>query len=72
MMAGELEFEDIFYEIDKKSFSKENLYPVTSQLMFFGFVILVTVILMNLLVGLAVSDIQVRKVDDNLLQHFSI
>lgn len=51
-MAGELEFEDIFYGEDEV----EN--PVTSQAIFLTFVILVTVILTNLLVGLAVSDIQ--------------
>lgn len=55
MMIGELEFEDVF-------FSKEAdggvPYPVTTHLIFFTFVILVTVILMNLLVGLAVNDIQ--------------
>lgn len=50
MMAGELEFENIFVS---------NAFPITSHLMFFAFVILVTVILANLLVGLAVSDIQV-------------
>lgn len=53
MMSGELEFEDIFYD--------ENIpiqYPVTSHGMFFAFVLLVTIILTNLLVGLAVSDIQ--------------
>lgn len=59
MMAGELEFEDIFFDDGKKEGRKGNLYPVTSHLMFFAFVILATVILTNLLVGLAVSDIQV-------------
>lgn len=52
MMAGELEFEDIFYGDTKIHF------PVTSHCMFFAFVVLVTIILTNLLVGLAVSDIQ--------------
>lgn len=51
-MAGELEFEDIFYGDVKVQ------YPVTSHGMFFTFVLLVTVILTNLLVGLAVNDIQ--------------
>lgn len=52
MMAGELEFEDIFHGEEFVD------YPITSHVMFFAFVILVTVILTNLLVGLAVSDIQ--------------
>lgn len=52
MMAGELEFEDIFYG------DVAIQYPVTSHGMFFTFVLLVTVILTNLLVGLAVNDIQ--------------
>lgn len=52
MMSGELEFEDIFYGDIPIQF------PVTSHGMFFAFVLLVTIILTNLLVGLAVSDIQ--------------
>lgn len=52
MMSGELEYEDIFYG------DTEIRYPVTSHCMFFTFVLLVTIILTNLLVGLAVSDIQ--------------
>lgn len=52
MMSGELEFEDIFYG------ETAIRYPVTSHFMFLTFVILVTIILTNLLVGLAVSDIQ--------------
>ncbi|GAB1869851.1 Transient receptor potential channel pyrexia [Camponotus japonicus] len=51
MMSGELEFEDVFFDEKLK-------YPGTAHVMVLCFVILVTVILMNLMVGLAVSDIQ--------------
>lgn len=54
MMIGELEFEDVFYAGSEEMM----VYPITTYLMFFAFVILMTIILMNLLVGLAVSDIQ--------------
>lgn len=53
MMSGELEFEDVFFSPDAPV-----MYTGTAHLMLFSFVILVTVILMNLMVGLAVSDIQ--------------
>ncbi|EFN73154.1 Transient receptor potential channel pyrexia [Camponotus floridanus] len=53
MMSGELEFEDIFFD-DKKRLE----YPGTAHVMLLCFVILVTVILTNPMVGLAVSDIQ--------------
>ncbi|KAG8240318.1 hypothetical protein J437_LFUL000793 [Ladona fulva] len=53
MMSGELEYEDIFFDDNNRV-----LYSGTSHILFLIFVILVTVILTNLLVGLAVSDIQ--------------
>lgn len=60
MMSGELEFEDIFYgDVPVK-------YPVTAHIMFLSFVLLVTVILTNLMVGLAVSDIQGLQVSASL------
>ncbi|XP_046971112.1 transient receptor potential channel pyrexia isoform X2 [Vanessa cardui] len=55
MMSGELEYEDIFYNNCTNS---QIHYPLTAHGMFLVFVLLVTVILTNLLVGLAVSDIQ--------------
>lgn len=59
-MSGELEFEDIFYgEVEVK-------YPVTAHIIFLCFVLLVTVILTNLMVGLAVSDIQGLQVSATL------
>lgn len=53
MLSGELEFEDVFFD-DKAPV----LYAGTAHLMLLAFVILVTVILANLMMGLAVSDIQ--------------
>lgn len=53
MMSGELEYEDVFFDD-----SYPILYHYTAQIMYLLFVILVTVILSNLMVGLAVSDIQ--------------
>ncbi|XP_072929948.1 transient receptor potential channel pyrexia isoform X2 [Epargyreus clarus] len=55
MMSGELEYEDIFYN---NCTDAQIHYPLTAHAMFLIFVVLVTVILTNLLVGLAVSDIQ--------------
>ncbi|XP_078036050.1 transient receptor potential channel pyrexia [Augochlora pura] len=53
MMSGELEFEDVYFDE-----SAPILYSGTAHLMLLSFVILVTVILTNLMMGLAVSDIQ--------------
>lgn len=67
MMAGEFNYEDIFYNngtvIEHNSTMTEDIipYPITSHIMFISFIFLVTIILTNLLVGLAVSDIQVYR-----------
>lgn len=53
MMSGELEFEDIFYNN-----GVAPKYPVTAHIMFVAFVLLITVILTNLMAGLAVNDIR--------------
>lgn len=53
MMSGELEYEDVFYD-DEAPIK----YPGTAHLMYLVFVLLITMILTNLMVGLAVSDIQ--------------
>lgn len=53
MMSGELEYEDVFF--DEETHFHDHY---TAQIMYLAFVILVTVILTNLMVGLAVSDIQ--------------
>lgn len=64
MMSGELEFEDMFYPDDpddsRSAWIKINGLPYagTAHVFYLMFVILVTIILNNLIVGLAVSDIQ--------------
>ncbi|XP_070167237.1 uncharacterized protein [Polyergus mexicanus] len=63
MMAGELDFEGLINPADGESMASDSFiiyHPlsVCSQILFTLFIVFVTVILMNLLVGIAVHDIQ--------------
>ncbi|XP_058810212.1 transient receptor potential channel pyrexia-like isoform X1 [Phymastichus coffea] len=61
MMAGELDFEGLINQDDilhDGSFVLYHPLSVCSQILFTLFIVFVTVILMNLLVGIAVHDIQ--------------
>lgn len=60
MMAGELDFEGLINQSDEMVGSLIIYHPlsVCSQILFTLFIVFVTVILMNLLVGIAVHDIQ--------------
>lgn len=51
MMMGEFEYADLFAD-------KSSALPTTSRFVFLVFIILTSIVLMNLMVGLAVSDIQ--------------
>ncbi|XP_043219510.1 transient receptor potential channel pyrexia-like [Amphibalanus amphitrite] len=54
MMTGEIEFADMFYPEENDG----SILNPTASLVFTAFLFVMTIILMNLLVGLAVSDIQ--------------
>jgi len=65
MMLGEIDYEDLYYSQSQHIINNSietkvepQLFPVTAQVFLFLFTVLVSIILMNLLVGLAVSDIQ--------------
>ncbi|XP_012535807.1 transient receptor potential channel pyrexia isoform X1 [Monomorium pharaonis] len=54
MMMGEYEYEELFNtENDKGTF-----LPITSRIVFFIFIMLASIVLINLMIGLAVNDIQ--------------
>ncbi|XP_048765661.1 transient receptor potential cation channel subfamily A member 1 homolog isoform X2 [Ostrea edulis] len=55
MMIGEFEYENIFYG-EKQG--EQDFYPEITYIMFVVFMILMSIIIMNLLVGLAVDDIK--------------
>ena len=76
MMIGELEYDDLMYNTEEKiEFSKDGnqtsgnivsvdqdlYYPFSAYFLMLIFIILFSIIIMNLLFGLAVSDVQVNK-----------
>ena len=61
MMIGEMDFGDTFYP-DEEDFNSEIFYSNLSYVTFVIFCIVMSIVVMNLLVGLAVDDIsEVRK-----------
>ena len=60
MMIGEFEFEGMFRDGVE---AKDDPFPVYSALLFIIFVLTMSIIMMNLLVGLAVDDI--KEIQEN-------
>ena len=72
-MIGELEYDDLMYSTEEKikitgngtaniiSDVQNQYYPFSAYFLMFLFIILFSIIIMNLLFGLAVNDVQVRN-----------
>ena len=58
MMIGEFEFENIFFGPEGKDPSDVLAFPTVTIILFLGFVVIMSIIIVNLLVGLAVDDIK--------------
>lgn len=55
MMMGEYEYEELFSRTEN---GRMSFLPVTSRIVFFVFTMLASIVLINLMIGLAVNDIQ--------------
>ena len=62
MMIGELEYDDVMYPQGDNGETQLQYYPVSAYSLMFAFIVLFSIIIMNLLFGLAVSDVQVRNI----------
>ena len=61
MMLGEIEYDDLFKN-NPESDKPENVeFPGTSHIMLGAFILMISMVLMNVLFGLAVADIQVNS-----------
>lgn len=54
MMVGEIDYQDMFY-----ADNQEVVGPLFGHVLYAAFVIIVSIVLMNLVIGLTVKDIQV-------------
>jgi len=77
MMSGEVDYAEFFYGPDRHNLNRpfslnamfdldstatdQLLHPFTAHILYGSFVVIVTIILTNLLIGLAVEDINVRR-----------
>jgi len=55
MMMGEYEYEELLGSEKKK---EGAFLPITTEIVFFVFIMLASIVMINLMIGLAVSDIQ--------------
>jgi len=72
-MIGELEYDDLMYSTNERielagngtaniiSEVQNQYYPFSAYFLMFLFIILFSIIIMNLLFGLAVNDVQVEN-----------
>ena len=58
MMTGEFEYGDLFFGAQPEENAINDPFPAYSAPLFMIFVLLMPIIIMNLLLGLAVGDIQ--------------
>ena len=63
MMIGELEYDDLMYPEVNGETQPGSAYPVSAYSLMFAFIVMFSIIIMNLLFGLAVSDVQVKIFD---------
>ncbi len=78
LVSGEVDYEELFYS---RGSGKDNtwgsgnemalFHPITAHLLYITFVIIVSFVLMNLLIGLAVNDIQVKAHSSQCIERYA-
>ncbi|XP_020298541.1 transient receptor potential channel pyrexia-like [Pseudomyrmex gracilis] len=70
MMTGEYEYTDLFNNSTStdSTDNEEDFLPITARIIFFSFIILTSIILINLMTGLAVNDIQALEKEGHIRQ----